>query len=148
MSCMPLYCSFDMQKAFIPDLHPSIWWPDICIWCPFPKTLAPKTSLQGSLWPSSKIFGLTHCITALWKVRYMCYARLEAKLTSCCAPTLSHLGKSIDIGPFHFFRSWICPRPKVPISASKKRWRKHWRCVGWHCLSEQIWSRQISVRTI
>ena len=35
---------------------------------PFPKKLAPKTSLQGPLWPSSKIFWLKHwswerCVT-------------------------------------------------------------------------------------
>ena len=44
-----LSCSFDMQKAFIPDLHTSIWRPDICIWRLFSK------SLQGPLWPSSTV---------------------------------------------------------------------------------------------
>ena len=29
---------------------------------PFPKKLAPKTCLQGSLWPSSKIFWLKHWV--------------------------------------------------------------------------------------
>ena len=67
----------DMQGALIqctctiPGLHTSIWQPDICIWQlfftnkllsigPFPKELAPKTSLQGPLWPSSKIFWMKH----------------------------------------------------------------------------------------
>ena len=51
------------KGPLFPDLHTSIWWPDLCIWRlffnqlwsigPFPKKLAPKTSLQGPLWPSS-----------------------------------------------------------------------------------------------
>ena len=61
-----------MQGAFIPDLHTGIWRSDICIWrlfftnyylyWPLSKKMAPKTSLQGPLWPSSKIFWLKHCI--------------------------------------------------------------------------------------
>ena len=34
----------------------------IVLLAPFLKKLAPKTSLHGPLWPSSKIFWLKHCI--------------------------------------------------------------------------------------
>ena len=43
------------------------WLRHVCLWivllAPFLKKLAPKTSLQGPLWPSSKIFWLKHWAT-------------------------------------------------------------------------------------
>ena len=61
-----------LQGAFIPDLHTSIWWPDICIWwllftiyyyllAPFLKHWPLKWVFREPLWPSSKIFWLKHC---------------------------------------------------------------------------------------
>ena len=77
---MPLYCSFDMQGAFIPDLHTStcilrpatIFYQLLSIG-PFPKKVAPKTSLQGPLWPSSKIFWLKHCKSVYHFVCCFCH---------------------------------------------------------------------------
>ena len=57
---------------------------------PFPKKLAPKTSLQGPLWPSSKIFWLKHCI--LYQ-QYM-YIRMSLKSTGLVQTYLALLQHS------------------------------------------------------
>ena len=73
-SCMPLYCSFDMQGAFIPDLHSSIWRPDIYIWRLFflpiiiywPLSLKNwplKQVLRGHFGPHVKFSGWNNVIT-------------------------------------------------------------------------------------
>ena len=69
-----------MQGAFIPDLHTStcilrpatIFYQLLSIG-PFPKKVAPKTSLQGPLWPSSKIFWLKHCKSVYHFVCCFCH---------------------------------------------------------------------------
>ena len=51
------------KQLFIPNLHTSIREPDICnyyLLASVRKKLAPKKSLQGPLWPSSKTFWLKH----------------------------------------------------------------------------------------
>ena len=66
---MPLYCSLDMQGAFIPDLHTSICWPGICIWwlfftnkyyyllAPFLKNWPLKHVFRGHFGPQVKLSG-------------------------------------------------------------------------------------------
>ena len=83
---MPLYCSFDMQGASISGHHTSIWRSDTSIWwlfftsyylmAPFLNMLAPKTSLQGPLWPSSKILWLKHWLVPLYIVNNYCVLRM------------------------------------------------------------------------
>ena len=82
MHCKPLIIDYVMYALIVClvlltcKVCTSIWPPDICIWwlfftnyyllAPFLKKLAPKKSLQGPLWPSSKIFWLKHCITYMY----------------------------------------------------------------------------------
>ena len=61
-----MHCLFGMQGAFITGHHTGTWQPDICIWRLCSTNyylLAPKTSLQGQLWSSSKIFWLKQYTT-------------------------------------------------------------------------------------
>ena len=75
MHCKPLVIDYAMYAVivcillltlkglFIPDICTSFWLPDICnyyLLAPFLKKMAPKKSLQGPLWPSSKMFWLKH----------------------------------------------------------------------------------------
>ena len=71
---------FDMQGAFIPDLHTSIWrlfFYQLLSISPFPKRMAPKTSLQGPLGPSSKIFWLKHCIREFQLQNHLFYLKIS-----------------------------------------------------------------------
>ena len=53
---MPLYCSFDMQGAFILVSGDQAFAFNDYFFTNYYYRLAPKTSLQGPLWPSSKTF--------------------------------------------------------------------------------------------
>ena len=84
MHCKPLVIDcvmyafvlfFWQARAFIPDLHTSIWRPDICIWrlvftnyyllAPFLKKWALKQVFRCHFGPQVKLFGWN---TALWQL--------------------------------------------------------------------------------
>ena len=96
-----------MQGAFIPDLLTSIWRPDICVWRLLLTNylLAPKKSLQGPLWPSSKIFWQKHCISLL--VPMSVNTSCEAVLSMCS--TYSHTTVPVTYNVFYKQWNWLVP---------------------------------------
>ena len=92
----------------------------------FPKELAPKTSLQGPLWPSSKIFWLKHCSVCL--VKNPCKFYQGIKYRKMCFIVFCHITSSqhflVKMAINIFFLE-ICD---VVLRSS----RKFWRWGMWH----------------